>query len=172
MTTPTDNPLTDQTPADARLPMQPGQRHVIGWREYVALPEWGIKHLRAKTDTGARTSAIDAYDIEELGDGNVRFMVVYSRLHPERRREVIAPIARRSTVTSSNGHKHDRLFIETTIKIGPVEKKIEVSLVHRHKMKCRMLIGRAALSEDFLVDPQRELLLTKKPTRRKRKPKP
>lgn len=141
---------------------------MIGWREYVALPDWGIKHLRAKTDTGARTSAIDAYDIEELPGGMVRFVVVASRKHPDRRVEVVAPITRRTPVKSSMGHKHDRLFVTTTLKVGPVVKQIEVGLVSRHKMLCRMLIGRSALAGDLLVNPQRDLLLTRRPKRRPR----
>jgi len=159
------------SPPDPALPLREANRHVIGWREYVAFPDWGIKHLRAKTDTGARTSAIDAHDIEELPGGMVRFTVAASRKHPERRYEITAPITRRTHVKSSMGHKHDRLFVTATMKVGPVVKPIEVGLVSRHKMVCRMLIGRAGLEGDFLVDPQRELLLTRKPKRRpKRKP--
>ncbi|MGB0767522.1 MAG: ATP-dependent zinc protease [Phycisphaeraceae bacterium] len=154
---------------DASLPMGPTDLPIIGIEEYVALPDWGIKHLRAKTDTGARTSAIDAYDIQELDDNRVRFMVVYSRKHPEHRREVVAEITRRAKVKSSTGHQHERLFVTTTLKVGPVEKTIEVSLISRHKMKARMLIGRMALAGDFLVDPQRDRLLTKRPVRRKKK---
>jgi len=141
-------------------------RVVIGIQEYVGLPDWGIKHLRAKTDTGARTSAIDAYDIQELEGNKVKFIVVASRKHPERRREVVADITRRAKVKSSTGHQHERLFVTTTLKVGSVEKKIEVSLISRHKMKCRMLIGRTALAGTFLVDPQHDRLLTKKPVRK------
>lgn len=156
---------------DDTLPIGQTDRVTIGIQEYVGLPDWGIKRLRAKTDTGARTSAIDAYDIEELPGNRVKFIVVASRKHPERRREVIADISRRAPVKSSTGHQHDRLFVTTTLKVGPVEKQIEVSLVSRHKMKCRMLIGRAALVGDFLVDPEHDRLLTKRPKRRpKQKP--
>lgn len=142
-------------------------RVVIGIEEYVALPDWGIKHLRAKTDTGARTSAIDAYDIQELDDNKVKFIVVASRKHTNRRREVVAEITRRAKVKSSTGHQHERLFVTTTLKVGSVEKKVEVSLISRHKMKARMLIGRRALAGTFLVDPEHDRLLTKRPVRRK-----
>ena len=141
---------------------------IIGAEEYVALPDWNIKHLRAKTDTGAQTSAVDAYDIEELPGNRVRFTLVASRKHPERRREIEAAITRRATVKSSNGQEHERLFVTTTLKVGPIEKPIEVSLISRHRMKCRMLIGRSALAGDFLVDPQHDRLLTTRPTRRPR----
>lgn len=160
---------TPPQPDQPVLPMRDGDRRLIGWWEYVGLPDWGIKHLRAKTDTGARTSAIDVHEIEELSDNMVRFVVVASRKQPKRRYEVTAPITRRAPVKSSTGHQHDRLFVATTIKIGPVRKTIEVSLVSRHKMKYRMLIGREALNGDFHVDPSRELLLSKRPTRRPRK---
>ena len=160
---------TTPTTPDASLPMGQTDLPIIGIQEYVALPDWGIKHLRAKTDTGARTSAIDAYDIEEIEGNRVRFIVVASRKHTDRRREVIADITRRATVKSSTGHQHERLFVTTTLKVGPIEKKIEVSLVSRHKMKCRMLIGRTALAGSFLVDPVHDRLLTRRPVRRKRK---
>ncbi len=158
----------DNPPDRAIAPGEVGPR-VIGWREYVALPDWGIKRLRAKADTGARTSAIDAYDIQELPDGMVRFVVVMSRKHPDRRREIIAPITRRTPVKSSLGQRHDRLFVTTTLKIGPVVKEIEVGLVSRHRMLCRMLIGRSALAGDFVVDPQRVRVLSQ---RKRRRPKP
>jgi len=152
-----------------RPPTPDPDRLLIGWREYVSLPEWGIRHLPAKTDTGAKTSVIDAYDIQELPDGRVKFTVVISRKHPEHRVDIVAPISRRSTVKSSTGHTHVRLFVTTQLKIGPVVKPIEISLISRHKMKYRMLIGRAALSGDFTVDPTRARVLTRKP---KRKPRP
>ena len=158
----------EQDQLEGTLPIGQADRVIIGIQEYVALPDWEIKHLRAKTDTGARTSAIDAYDIEELPGNRVKFIVVASRKHRDRRREVVADITRRAPVKSSTGHQHDRLFVTTTLKVGPVEKQIEVSLVSRHTMKCRMLIGRAALSGDFLVDPHHDRLLTKRPKRRKR----
>ena len=99
----------------------------------------------------------------------MKFIVVASRKHTERRREVIAEITRRAKVKSSTGHQHERLFVTTTLKVGSVEKQIEVSLISRHKMKARMLIGRRALAGTFLVDPQHDRLLTKKPVRRKGK---
>jgi hypothetical protein len=151
---------------DPTLPLGRSDLPIIGSEEYVALPDWNIKYLRTKTDTGAQTSAIDAYDIRELDDNRVSFVVVASRKHPSRRREVVADITRRAVVKSSNGQEHERLFVTTTLKVGPVEKKIEVSLISRHKMKCRMLVGRSALAGSFLVDPRHDRLLTRKPVRR------
>ena len=76
--------------SDSECLSEPAGLPIIGAEEYVALPDWNIKHLRAKTDTGAQTSAVDAYDIEELPGNRVRFTLVASRKHPERRREIEA----------------------------------------------------------------------------------
>jgi len=118
---------------------------VIGWTELVELPDWGIRGLRAKVDTGARTSALHVENIEELPRGWVRFDVVLHRLHRDRRIHVRARVKRRGHVRSSSGHQSPRLFVETTLRLGPVERRVEVSLVDRGKMIHRMLLGRAAL---------------------------
>ena len=143
---------------------------VIGWREYLALPDWGIERIRVKVDTGARTSAIDVMHLEEIGDNWVRFDVAVAR-HPEP--EVVtaeAHVIRRSRVKSSFGHAHERLAVETTIRLGSVEKTIELGLVNRKNMLCRMLLGRKALNGDFIVDPEHRYLVSKrKRSKRKRK---
>lgn len=132
---------------------------VIGWREKIDLPEWGLKRVRAKTDTGARTSAIDVADIERLSDEEVRFRVVYHH-EPERvTRWIHAKIIRESTVKPSHGETQQRYVCETLIKIGKVERRIEISLVSRKGMLCRMLLGRTAL-DGILVDATRKYVLT------------
>ncbi|MCW5936423.1 MAG: RimK/LysX family protein [Fimbriimonadaceae bacterium] len=128
------------------------ERLVIGWREFVDLPEWGIEGLHAKIDTGARSSAVHVEQIEEVGEGRIRFQVVLDLRHRHKRVTVEAPISRRSHVTSSNGVKHERYFVETLFRLGPVEKRVEISLVSRDNMKVRMLVGRTALGDEFLVD--------------------
>ena len=122
----------------------------IGWREWASLPDWGIE-IRAKADTGARSSAIDCSSIEELPYNRVRFTIRLSR-ETDCNLTCEAEIAKRKRVRSSTGHGHDRLFVETTLKLGDKEKKILVSLTCRKKMIHRMLLGREALSEDYLVD--------------------
>ncbi len=126
------------------------EKHVIGWREWVEFPEWGIR-MRAKADTGAKSSAIDCAEITELSNEQVRFTV---RLDRKEKRLITleAPIAKRTHVKSSIGQGHDRIFIETVMKLAEVEKKILVSLVCRKNMIHRLLLGRTTLSEDFLVD--------------------
>lgn len=126
------------------------QLTTIGWREWASLPEWDLE-VRAKADTGARSSAIDCSDIEELDGDRVRFTIRLSRT-TDKTLICEAPIAVRKRVRSSTGQGHDRLFVETTLVLGGREKKILVSLTCRKRMIHRMLLGREALSGDFLVD--------------------
>jgi len=135
-----------------------GEPVVIGWTEYVALPDWGIDRLRAKVDTGARSSALHVENLEELPRGRVAFDVVLHRAHRDRRVHIRARVTRRSRVRSSSGHGDYRYFVETTLRLGPVEKRIEVSLVDRGKMIHRMLLGRSALSGPFLIDVDHRML--------------
>lgn len=138
---------------------QPGNPTVIGWREKIDLPEWGLMRIRAKTDTGARTSAIDVADIEELGEGKVRFRVVYHH-DPERiTRWIYADAVRTSTVKPSHGESQQRYVCETLVRIGKVQRRVEISLVSRKGMICRMLLGRTAL-DGLLVDASRMYVLT------------
>jgi len=134
---------------------------VIGVTEYVDIPEWRILRLRAKIDTGARSSALHVENIRELGSGRVRFDVRLSRNQTERRVTVEARIARRGQVRPSNGELQARIFVAVTVRIGPVEREIELSLVDRGRMIFRMLIGRRALAHAFLIDPSRRYVLHK-----------
>ncbi|MEZ7979578.1 MAG: RimK/LysX family protein [Myxococcota bacterium] len=132
---------------------------VVGWNEYVEFPEWGIRRLGAKVDTGAQTSALHVEDIEEIGRGRIRFDVVVHLTKRDRHFSVKAKIVRRSRVKSSNGEYDLRYFVETQLRLGDVEKTIEISLVDRGKMAHRMLLGRSALHGDFVVDVSRRHLL-------------
>lgn len=147
------------------------QRQPIGYREYVDLPDWGVTRIKAKADTGAKISAIDVADLEELPGGRVRFDVVLSRAKRHRRVTVEAKVHRRTVVRSSLGDSHHRLTVLTTIRIGPVEKAVEVGLVCRKNMICRMLLGRQALAGDFLVDSGRAYLYGNAEATRKTKKK-
>ncbi len=149
-----------------------GPQTIIGWREYVALPDFGVQHIKAKADTGARTSALDVANLVELDDGRVRFDLMIDRTHPEQSVTVEAEVVRFAKVKSSFGQAHTRPIIETRIRVGSVEKVVQFGLLCRRNMLCRMLLGRAALSPEFLVDPDRRYLHGRKPraTRRKKKP--
>jgi hypothetical protein len=135
---------------------------LIGWAECVDLPDWNISGLRAKVDTGARSSALHVENIRELKRGVVRFDVVLHRRQRDRRVHVRAQVKRRARVRSSNGEMSERLFVETTLRLASVEKTIEVGLVDRAKMIHRMLLGREALSGPFLIDVDRRMLHAKR----------
>ncbi len=130
---------------------KPSKKTVIGWSEYIDLPDWKIIGLKAKIDTGARTSALHVEDIEKLPGNKVRFHVVLSRKKP-RRIAVIAKVVKYARVRSSTGEYKHRYFVKTKLRMGAVEKEIDVSLVSREDMMFRMLIGRKALEKDFVVD--------------------
>jgi len=132
---------------------------VIGVSEYVDLPEWGILRLRAKIDTGARTSALHVENIRELPGGRVRFDVRLSRNQRDRRVTVEATIVRRGQVRPSSGELQTRIFVAIVVRIGPVAREIELSLVDRGRMIFRMLLGRRALAGAFLIDPSRRFVL-------------
>jgi len=145
-------------------------RQMIGVAERVNLPDWGVERLRAKIDTGARTSALHVQKIEELEGNRVRFSIVLHRNRHDERVTVEAPISRRSRVRSSSGRSQERIFVKTTLVLGDVVKEIEVSLASRKRMIFRMLLGRQALGEDFLIDASRRYVATE-PLKKKKKKK-
>jgi hypothetical protein len=130
----------------------------IGWREWIALPEWGVEHVKAKIDTGARTSSLHAFDLEWFErDGGpwVRFEV-----HPWQRttlEPVVAEAAVCETrdVKSSSGRVDHRPIVKTVIRIAGVDVPSEITLTRRDEMGFRMLIGREALRRRFVVDAGR-----------------
>jgi len=144
-------------------------RTLIGVAERIELPDWGVEQLRVKIDTGARTSALHVDDVERLPGNRVRFTVVLDRKRAHRRVPVEAKIARIARVRSSSGRAQERIFVATTMKLGGVEKEIEISLASREPMIFRMLLGRSALHHDFLVDPSHRYLQSAPPKRKKKK---
>lgn len=144
---------------------------LIGWTEYVDLPDWGIKRLRVKVDTGARSSALHVDNLVELPRGRVAFDVVVHRKKRDRHIHVKATVLRRGRVRSSNGHMTTRIFVSTRLRLGPVEKDVELSLVNRERMIHRMLLGRSALSGPFVIDVNRRMVQSAPRPRRKKKSK-
>jgi hypothetical protein len=142
---------------------------VIGWTEYVDLPDWDVRKLRAKIDTGARSSALHVENIVELPRDRVGFQIVLHRKNHDRRVRVSTHILRRSRVRSSNGHVETRLFVRTRLRLGPVEREVEISLVDRGEMIHRMLLGRTALSGPFLIDVDRRMLQSPKKKKKRKK---
>jgi len=148
------------------------KREIIGWSEYVDYPDWKISGVKAKVDTGARTSALHVEELKVLKSGMVQFYVILSRKDPSQKIKVRTPLLKKARVRSSTGEYSTRCFVKTRIRIGHIEKEIELSLVSRKKMLFRMLLGRKALEHDFLVDVnKREVLSANHEKSRKRKPK-
>jgi len=127
----------------------------IGWREWVGLPDLGIKTIKAKVDTGARSSSLHAYDLQEFeknGEKWIRFKV-----HPVQRKNdksilVTAKILEYRSVRSSSGKSTLRPVIITNIKLLDVTWEVELTLANRDEMGFRMLLGREAFRQRFLVD--------------------
>ena len=131
----------------------------IGWKEYIAFPEWGLRRLRAKIDTGATTSALDvaSCDVEDTPSGPMaRLSVVLNRRRPDKVKVVRLPVVRTVVVRNSSGSAESRPVVAALMRLGPVEKRIHITLTRRKGMRCRMLLGREALSGAFLVDVRRK----------------
>jgi len=143
---------------------------VVGWKEYLALPELGIGRLKAKVDTGARTSTLHVAALRTLAehpDGTAELEISLlldrskgrHRSRPERATTARALMLRRVTVTDSGGHREVRPLIATELVLGPVRKRIFLTLTDRSGMLFRMILGRKALEGDFLVDVSQKYLL-------------
>jgi len=143
--------------SDRKPPRAASDQRVVGWREYVSFPDWGVTGIVAKIDTGARTSAVHVEQIRHLRGNRVRFYLVTSRRKPFRHVPVTAEIVRQTRVRSSTGHTQERIVVATRIRIGSIVRRVELSLVRREQMLCRMLLGRTAL-EGLMVDVSRKYI--------------
>lgn len=134
---------------------------VVGWREWVGLPELGIDSIKAKVDTGARTSALHAFDLKAQQEDGV-YRVQFS-VHPiqENNTTVIAceaGVHDERWVRDSGGHRELRYVIKTLLTIDGRSWPIEVTLTNRDTMGFRMLLGRTAMDERLIVDPSQSFL--------------
>ncbi|MDF1590630.1 MAG: ATP-dependent zinc protease [Desulfobacterales bacterium] len=138
------------------------QKLTAGWREWVALPDLNIPAIKAKIDTGAKTSSLHAFDMEVFKTDNgqkVRFGI-----HPlQRNTDIViyceADIKELRTITDSGGHREERYVICTTLSLGNRQWPIEMTLARRDNMKYRMLLGRSALRGRYFIDLEKAYIL-------------
>ncbi|MCC3861083.1 30S ribosomal protein S6--L-glutamate ligase [Pseudemcibacter aquimaris] len=132
----------------------------VGWEEWLALPELGLPALKAKTDTGAKTSALHAFAIQPFGSDEkpfVRFGIHPVPDNPDIVVHCSAPVVDRREITSSNGQTELRYVIRTPVTVGERTWEIEITLTNRENMQYRMLLGRSAL-EEIAVQPMESFL--------------
>ena len=134
---------------------------MLGWREWVSLPELGIARIKAKVDTGARTSAIHAFSLERISAKRVRFAV-----HPiQKSTQTVwceAQVLEDRWVSDSGGNRELRPVILTPMRLGDVSAEIEVTLTTRSTMLFRMLLGRTAINGHYTVNPAASFLMGKR----------
>jgi len=148
------------------------KRTRVGWREFIDFPDWDVHGIEAKIDTGARTSAIHVEDVVPQRGNRVLFHLVTSNKKPFKHVKVVADLVRTSRVRSSTGHVQERYVVATTIRIGNIRRHVELSLVGRDKMLCRMLLGRTALAGWLVVPDKKYLHRLRKAKTSPRKPSP
>lgn len=144
--------------------MKHEKKKIVGWREWVGLPDLHIEAINAKIDTGARTSAIHAEEIiifEKHGKEYVRFTIFPLQRTKRGQVESVAEFVGYRMVKSSSGHISRRPVIRTNLMMGNIKYPIEITLINRDVMGFRMLIGRLALRQRFLVDPSRSYISEK-----------
>jgi hypothetical protein len=150
----------------------PHSNTLTGWREWVSLPDAGIDWIKAKIDTGARTSSLHAFHIEEFareGEEWVRFRVKPWQESQEDTTVVECPVFDRRRVRSSSGHAQQRIDVSLAIRLVDQTIVSEVTLSNRDEMGFRMLIGREALRRGFVVDPARSFLGGRAPKEARRR---
>lgn len=147
---------------------------VLGWKEQVALPDFGVPRLRAKLDTGARTSALHVEELDEVGttvlEGEtvplLRFVVLSGPRDRPRRHEVRTPGLARRLVRDTGGDQEDRPVVRTRVVCGPIDVEADVTLTQRTDMNFRMLLGRLTMDGACVVDPTHGYLHTPQPPAR------
>jgi hypothetical protein len=159
------NPASWDVSKTPPRPRRKTPKPTIGWREWIALPELGVEAIKVKVDTGARSSALHAFEIRSFEKGGVEH--VRFTIHPRQRDtavsvEVECPVVGRRWIRSSSGHRSRRPVIRTQVELLGRTWPIEATLTNRDAMGFRMLLGRKAIRGRFLVDVSRSYLGGKK----------
>ncbi len=131
-------------------------KRIIGWREWVSLPDLNIPAIKAKVDTGARTSALHAFKLETFQVDDVLKVRFFLHLRKKKSQETVceAIVIDKRWVSDSGGHKEERYVIETDVIIAGLRWSIEVTLTNRDTMRFPMLLGRSAMMGRLIVDPE------------------
>ena len=146
------------------------EKKVLGWREWIGFPDLGISQIKAKVDTGARTSCLHAYFVEPFerdGQAWVRFGIHPLQGDTIEEIQCEARVKDQRTVRDSGGHAELRYVIETSVTLGDRCHSVEVTLTDRDTMKFRVLLGRTAIRGHYLVDSGRSYVRGKRKRRRK-----
>ncbi len=135
-------------------------KHTLGWREWVELPDLAIGPIKAKVDTGARTSALHAVNVDLFErDEQIWVSFVFENEDGSLGDLNETPVLEFRDVTNSGGQSESRPVIQTPVKLGTVYKMVELTLTQRDNMVYRMLLGRTTLSSDFIVAPSESFVL-------------
>jgi hypothetical protein len=140
-------------------------RHVLGWKEFVRFVDWPLRRVKAKIDTGARTSALDvlSYQLHERPSGLMTTLrLALDPRHADCVQEVVTPVLKMVVVCNSGGMREQRPLVETTLRLGAVTKLVRLTITNRASMRFRMILGRKALEGDFLVDVGEKYLLRRR----------
>lgn len=138
------------------------EKLIVGWREMLSLPNLGIDKIKAKIDTGARTSCLHAFKVESFHKGDtlwVRFWIHPIQHNSEVEVVCEAKVMDERTVRDSGGHEESRYVIESEVNIGGRQWPIEITLTNRENMAFRMLLGRTAMNNRIVVDPAESFLV-------------
>ena len=134
------------------------EKYTVGWREWLAMPALGVNQIKAKVDTGARSSSLHVTDLEVVEEDGVS--IARFTVHPLQRRskpcfKAQAVVTEKRVIRSSNGHSSLRPVIETEVILGEYRFSCELTLTSRDDMGFRMLLGREAVRRRAVVDPGR-----------------
>ncbi|MBK6737540.1 MAG: ATP-dependent zinc protease [Haliea sp.] len=143
-------------------------KKTLGWREWIGFPEFNIPRIKAKIDTGARTSALHAFSLTPFMRDEkpwVRFAIHPKQGNTENVVECEAPVKEQRVVRDSGGHEELRYVIDTLIRIGDDVIRSEVTLTDRDSMTFRVLLGRTALRDNYVIYPDGSYLQSKARTR-------